>query len=184
MSKRYMLLFAFISSIFATSGMAVPSVKMLGNNASTVVKKANTATPKQTERRPSTPASVKAKVATTPTIKTTTKTDQTRFPAITLGKSFSVAKVPVQTTTASSINQPVNTGVSEQELNAMNQRIEALESQNGINDVVESEPGTYVTDVAADGNKLNVTKTQLLYAPVRNENNDTITGNAEIWIVK
>ena len=48
----------------------------------------------------------------------------------------------------------------------------------------ESGSGNYVTDVSVNGNKLNVTKTHLLYAPVRNANSDTITGDAEIWIVK
>ncbi len=56
-------------------------------------------------------------------------------------------------------------------------------TDNMITDVV-SNAGTYVTDVAVDGNTLNVNKTRLLYAPVRNSSGDTITGEAEIWIVK
>jgi hypothetical protein len=52
-------------------------------------------------------------------------------------------------------------------------------------DVVESGTGNYVTDVSMRGdNKLGVTKTNLLYAPVRQGSSDTIVDTAEIWIVK
>ena len=38
-------------------------------------------------------------------------------------------------------------------------------------------------DVYVDGNKIDVKKTRLLLAPVRTSDSDTITGDAEIWIV-
>ena len=181
MFKKILVLFAIVS--LSANAFAVPSVKKLGKNTGLSVAKP-VVTEKNTSSSNVQSKAVTAKVATTPTIKATANPDQTRFPAITVGKSFKTVKTPTLTPNVPSTNQPVNTGVSEQELDAITQRVEALESQNVINDVSESGSGNYVTDVSVNGNKLNVTKTHLLYAPVRNANSDTITGDAEIWIVK
>lgn len=87
------------------------------------------------------------------------------------------------TNSSNSIND-----VSE-ELSDLTVRVSQLEtdSPKHINAVKESEEseegGKYVSDVTVvDGNKLSVTKTNVLYAPVR-EGESTV-GTAEIWIVK
>ena len=69
---------------------------------------------------------------------------------------------------------------------AISEKVEVLESQsaNTVTDVVEYGSGPYVNEVTKEGNKLNVTKTNLLYAPVRNASGTTVSGNAEIWIIK
>ena len=171
------------------SVFAVPSVKMLGNN------KLNSANVKPVTNVPTKNTGIKAnnsrigKITKLPTVKavsTTASSDDARFPAISNVKSFNVVKNIKPSAPVNTSVQPSNTGVSEDTFNETVNRIEDLENKtaNAVTDVVESEPGNYVTDIAVDGNKLNVTKTKLLYAPVRNGTNETITGDAEIWIVK
>ena len=91
-------------------------------------------------------------------------------------------KNPVNKTTGSTTPSG-NTNT--QDLTDLSDRINLIQvrTENMITDVV-SNAGTYVTDVTVDGNTLNVNKTRLLYAPVRNSSGDAITGEAEIWIVR
>lgn len=54
---------------------------------------------------------------------------------------------------------------------------------NAITEVV-SGSGNYVTDIAVSGNKLNVSKTNSIYIPVKSTAGATMSGDAEIWVVK
>lgn len=189
MVKKLVCLLSVLVIGISQSAFAVPSVKMLGNN------KLNSASVKPVTSTPNRKADNKinnkatmAKVAKTPIAKVTTTSSATqgRIPAITGIKSINTAKVKPVIVNNDSINKPTTSGVTEDKLNEVVERIENLETQNenAITDVVENESGTYVTDVAVDGNKLSVNKTRLLYAPVRNGNSEEISGDAEIWIVK
>lgn len=186
--KIVCLLSVFLVGITSNNAYAVPSVKKLGVNTSVTGAKpvvAKTAQKTETKTNNSRIGKV-TKLSTVKPVTTKTTTDESRFPAISNVKSFNVGKNIKPSALVNTTIQPSNTGVSEDTFNETVNRIEALEtkSENVINDVVETESGRYVTDVVADGNKLNVTKTSLLYAPVREGSGETVTGEAEIWIIK
>ena len=89
------------------------------------------------------------------------------------------------TNTGTSTN-PISGNVSDSALNSLVQRVELLETNNAnvVTTVVENGSGPYVSDVQKGNNELNVTKTHLLYAPIKNASGQTVSGNAEIWIIK
>ncbi len=188
MVKKLVCFLSVLVIGLSQNAFAVPSVKKLGNNnlTSANVKPVINTSNGNTDNKINNKASI-AKVAKTPIAKVTTVSSATngRIPAITGVKSINTKKVPVVANN-DSVNKPNTSGVGEDKFNEIVERIETLETQNenAITDVVENESGTYVTDVAVDGNKLSVNKTRLLYAPVRNGNSEEISGDAEIWIVK
>ena len=94
------------------------------------------------------------------------------------GKFVGANKMSVSTTT-------VTNDLSDR-LDVMDENVQTLQEQsaNVITNVVESEQGNYVTGVSANGNTLNVSKTNLLYAPVRDGESQDVTGEAEIWLVR
>lgn len=110
----------------------------------------------------------------------------TRMPGFyipTIGTKKTVTTIKTVNNVASH-NTP-NTPATDVDLTAITDKIDAIENktENIITEVV-STPGTYVTDITSENNTLNVTKTRLLYVPVRNENNNAIIDDAEIYIVK
>ncbi len=190
MVKKLVCLLSVLVIGISQSAFAVPSVKMLGNN------KLNSANVKPVTSTPNRKADSKinnkatmAKVAKTPIAKVTTTSSapRGRIPAIIPGiKTMNTAKIKPVIVNNDNGSNPATSGISEDKLNEIVERIENLETQNenAITDVVENESGTYVTDVAVEGNKLSVNKTRLLRAPIRNANGDDLPGDAEIWIVK
>ena len=94
------------------------------------------------------------------------------------GKFVGANKMSVSTTTV--------TNDLSNRLDTMDENVQTLQEQsaNVITNVVESEQGNYVTGVSANGNTLNVSKTNLLYAPIRDGESQDVTGEAEIWLVR
>lgn len=89
-------------------------------------------------------------------------------------------------TNTSTSTKPISGSISESDFNSLVQRVETLETKNTnvITSVVESGSGPYVNAVTKENNELNVNKTHLLYAPVKNAGSESVSGNAEIWIIK
>ena len=176
MVRKTIILFAtLIVGASLTDAFAVPSVRQLGTNVSTNTEKPIAALPSLPKA--SNPEVVRA-------VKTQTETDDTvRIPSIGI-KTISSARIkqPV----ISSETQPVTSGVSEASFNAVADRVNALEqqSENALTGVTESGTGNYVTGVTVgSSNKLEVTKSRVLYAPVFQGSSDT-GSNAEIWVVR
>lgn len=176
MVRKTIILFAtLIVGASLTDAFAVPSVRQLGINVSTNTEKPIAALPSLPKA--SNPEVVRA-------VKTQTETDDTvRIPSIGI-KTISSARIkqPV----ISSETQPVTSGVSEASFNAVADRVNALEqqSENALTGVTESGTGNYVTGVTVgSSNKLEVTKSRVLYAPVFQGSSDT-GSNAEIWVVR
>lgn len=179
MTKKVFVLFTI--SLLTTNVFAVPSVKKLGVNASDAVAKPVTiTTPKKSDNNTMVVKSAKTPVSTTNSARTAVGG---RLPGIGTAKNIKAVNTNVIT---KPISQDLKPSVTTDEFNTAVERIDALENQtaNAITDVVENETGNYVTDVSVDGNKLNVTKTRLLRAPIRNANGDDLPGDAEIWFVK
>ena len=155
-------------------------------NSSVKAVSAGTITPKKLS---SDRSSVQMARITSPVKKSTSvKTESTeRFPIVMNLKGTKVSYKGNNNTsgTTTPTTNPVGTaGVSEESLNAVINRVETLESKtdNVITDVNETSSGNYVTDVTADGNTLNVTKTNSLYVPVKDGN--SVVDNVEIWMVR
>ena len=168
------------------SAVAAPSTGLLNKNKSNIgVAKTVAITPKGQTTLKVNPARVAQS-----NLKAVSSDDSARLPA--LSKIKQPNKIPVANqNTSTNTNTNTNTstaaaGVSQSTFNSLAQRVEALESKNtnAITDVVESGSGTYVNGVTKEDDKINVNKTNLLYAPVKNANGATLSGNAEIWIVK
>ncbi len=190
--KIVFLLSLLVVGIFGNDAYAIPSVKNLGVNTTVAGTKPVVATPKkqsETKANNSRIGKVNTKLSTAKPVSAATtdrsKTDRSRAPSVTVGKTLNVTK-SIKSYVPGNSSQPVASGVSEEVFDETVNRIEILEnkSENMINDVVETESGRYVTDVVADGNKLNVTKTSLLYVPIRGDSDENITDAAEMWIMK
>lgn len=184
MFKKYIII--FLAIIFSVDTFAASSVKMLGTNVTTNnAKTVTTSQVKQSSAKVSTMTPVKTvNVANT---NTATKTDTSRVAMPVKKQLGSVVKSYANTNNNVNNNNNVNTGgVSDEEIKSLVARIEFLEKQIADNVVVigENEDGRYVTDIDMDENKINVRKTKLIYVPVRNGTEETISGDAEIWIVR
>jgi len=173
MKKIICLLSVLVVGITSNDGYAVSSVKKTGNTSISGVTTGVNIPKKQAEIKPNN-ARV-AKTANLPTVKPVSKptslsADKSRFPAITV---FGMPKSSKTSVPANNADQSIKTfGVQEDGFGT------------SVTEVVEKKSGNYVTDVEVEGNKINVTKTRLLYAPVRNGSDETIRGNAEIWVIK
>ncbi len=184
MFKKLICIFTVLAGI-TTNVLAVPVVRKI--NAGSILTTANTNNTTNSSK-PGTKASViTAKAAKLPTTLAKTTESSTsadidmsgRMPFVGSIKSTSTIVKPA----ASNVSQ--KTSATKEDLTELTDRVNALEEKtDSMIDDVRSSEGTYVTDINVDGNKMNVTKTRLLYAPVRTGNNETITGDAEIWIVK
>ena len=181
MLKKLIYLLPFFVVV---SAVAAPSTGLLNKNKSNIgVAKTVAITPKGQTTVKANPARVAQS-----NLKAVSSDDSARLPA--LSKLKQPNKIPVANqntgTNTNTNTTPATTGVSQSAFDSLTQRVEALESKNtnAITDVVESGSGTYVNGVTKENNKLNVEKTHLLYAPVKNANGATLSGNAEIWIVK
>ena len=171
MKKIICLLSVLVVGITSNDVYAVSSVKKTGNTSITGVKAAVNTPKKQTEKKANNSRIGKTtKVATVKSVPTTSSSDKSRFPAITV---FGIPKSGKTSVSANNADQSIKTSVVSEE-----------GMGTSVTEVVEKGSGNYVTDVEAEGNKLNVTKTSLLYAPVRNGSDETIRGNAEIWVIK
>ena len=182
MLKKLIYLLPFFVVV---SAVAAPSTELLNKNKSNIgVAKTVAITPKGQTTVKVNPARVAQS-----NLKAVSSDDSARLPA--LSKIKQPNKIPVanqntSTNTNTNTNTSTTAGVSQSAFNLLAQRVEALESKNtnAVTDVVESGSGTYVNGVTKQDNKLNVEKTHLLYAPIKNANGATLSGNAEIWIVK
>lgn len=186
MLKKLMYLLPFFVIGMSFNAVAVPSAGSLAKNKSNVtVAKTAAITPKrQSGMKTSTVRATQNLEAQS--VKTDSATAAARFP--TLSKIKQSNKNPINNTgTNTNTNtKPTSVDVSADSFNSLVQRVEVLESQNanGITDVVEQGSGAFVNDIQKENNKLNVSKTHLLYAPVKTAGSETVSGNAEIWIIK
>jgi len=162
---RKSILFLVVAAIFASvDAFAVPSVKKLGtSNVSANTVKQISVLPKTQVSTPSSD-SLQVKSATTPVSRVSTSDANTRLSA-----------------GVSSIKAISSGGLSTVPSGGSGQ----YGTAGTITDVVTSGTGHYVTEVAMRGdNKLGVTKTNLLYAPVRRASSDAVVDTVEIWVVK
>lgn len=189
MLKKSIYLLPFFVMAFLFNAVATPSIGLLKQNKSnTNIAKTAAITPKK--QPVATPNIARAiQNSNTSNLNKASSAGSARLPAL-LGK-IPLANQNTNTNTNTNVNtntstKPVTSGVSESTFNSLVQRVEVLESknENTIIDVVENGSGAYVNDVTKEGNKLNVTKTDILYAPVKNASGTTVPGNAEIWIIK
>lgn len=180
MAKNRFLLLLF-TVVVSNNAFAVSSVKVLGDNKpSAVAVKPIVATPK---------LDVNKEIIAKSEDKQATKTSLSRaarMPSSNKISNLITGNKVSQPSKPDSNTKPDVGDISQGDFDAIVNRIEVLEerTENIITDVVESESGTYITDVSVDGNKLNVNKTRTLYAPIRSGTNGNITGEVEIWIVK
>lgn len=184
MLKKVMCCCAFFVCLFVVDSFAASTVRRLSGplTTSTAVK---TETPTVSNNR----VSVTQKAGKLQPSQGTLSAGRTSVMPISAINMQKKLKQNINTTSTGATNKPASGGgsnISSEEITNIKDRIEGLEAQvqNGVTDVVESGTGTYVTEVSADGNKLRVEKTRLLYAPVRGVGSENITGDAEIWIVK
>ncbi len=153
-----------VNGAYAADAYAAPSVKKLGTSgiSSSAAVKTVPVLPRTSQATGSGTGSLQAKAATVTVSRDTAPTSSTsRLSGVSAIKTISSGKVGTVGTV-----QPGTAVVQEVE-------------------VVESGQGNYVSDVSkSSSNVLNVTKTRVLYAPVRRENSEKIVDDAEIWIVK
>lgn len=210
MLKKVACVYAVIIGVSASSALAVPTVRKVGNT----VPGSTGSSLAVTSRAAKMPLSTNTRI---PIIKQAVqnikvgsgKTNNTTPGSVTPTPSSSN---PATATEVSEINERVN-AIEEQtttivntvteDLTVVTDKVATIEEQtNNFSDDltelkdkvdamsdnfltgVEAEDGTYVTDVTMQGKKLHVSKRSSLLAPVKNGNSETITGNAEIWIVK
>ena len=185
MLKKLIYLLPFC---FVVSAVAAPSVGLLGKTTpSANITKPATVVQKKQPVIKTTSARV-AQDLKTSNLKADVSDASARIP---MKKLINKTPTVTNTTTTNTTNTNTNVnhvsgGVSDSAYNSLAQRIEVLElkSANAITDVVENGSGAYVNDVKMNGNELSVKKTNLLYAPVKNASGQTLSGNAEIWIIK
>lgn len=181
MLRKSIMLFGFLAvCVSGTNVFAVPTVKQLGANVALNTEKPVAVVAPSTQKT----GSLTAKVATTPAAAKGT-VQGARIPAITTIKTVNTGNIKQN---IQEYSQPVSSGVAKEAFNSLVTRIDALEEQiqnvNTVPTVVEESTGNYVTDVLTDGDALSVSKTSILYVPVRNAGNDSIVSDAEIWIEK
>jgi len=185
MIRKSILFFAALTIFASVDAFAVASVKKLGTSNASL----NTAKPTVVLPKAQVSASgsdvLSARVAAAPAGKESAgDSNAARLSAgVNSIKTISTGKLTSIVTDGA--GQHSTTGVSQENFNRAIERIEALESQDSITDVVQKGAGNYVADVElGENNKLEVTKTKLLYAPVRRGSSDTIVDSVEIWVVK
>ena len=176
MLRKSMMFFATL--LIVSGAFAAPSVKKLGTAG--VSSSATKSTPVVSKIKASSPSadSLQAKAAVAPVSKDVSADTGSRLAGLNTRKTISSGRITTP---------PVTTGfgeVSAEEFAAAVDRIDVLEN-SVVTGVKESGTGNYVSDVSVgENNKLTVTKTRLLYAPVRQGTSDTIVSDAEIWVVK
>lgn len=187
MLKNVVLISVFMSAVLSVDTYAASVTKARAVQGPSV--KATTAGAITPKKLSSERSGIKlSNVANTKTkVSASNSADTARFPIVMNLKGTKVSYKGNNNTsgTTTPTTNPVGTaGVSEESLNAVINRVEALESKtdNVITDVNETSSGNYVTDVTADGNTLNVTKTNSLYVPVKDGN--SVVDNVEIWMVR
>ena len=163
MVKKAIIFFATLMvSVVCVDAFAVPSVRHLGNNVST-----NTTinTEKNVTVLPSLP---KANSEVVRSVKTQTVKESDDPARISIGSFRFKQLTPGENQSGGSAGSVTGNGGS----------------SNAITGVIEKESGNYVTGLSVgSGNKLEVTKSRVLVAPVFQGNSDT-GSNAEIWVVK
>lgn len=180
MFKKLICIFTVLAGI-TTNVLAVPVVRKINTtNALTTVKANNAINNSKTSITTAKAAKLPTTLTKTTTPLTSANTDTSeRMPFVGSIKSISTIAKPA------SGNIPQKPSVTEEDLTELTDRVNVLEEKaENIPNEVSSDEGTYVTDINVDGNRINVNKTRLLYAPVKTGNSETITGDAEIWIVK
>lgn len=183
MLKKSIAFFAVLliySGAYAVEAYAAPSVRQLGTGVS------SSGAEKIISVLPSLPKS-NSEATIALKSRTAKETEDTaRIPVLSSIKTISSERIKQPIISGGSVQPGTSGGVSETAFNEVVGRVQALEteSQNAINGVTESGSGNYVSGVSVDNNKLNIEKTRVLYAPVRNEGSNTIVGDAEIWLVR
>lgn len=176
MLKKYLVIIMFAIICAPWGAYSASSIRQVGG-ASAVP---NVATRTGSLRAMPGPRAVVNKPVVKPNAKPATDTEGTSVSnqRLSAGKYIGSNKLSVSTTNS--------TNELSGRLDTIEADVQTLQEQsaNVITDVVETGQGHYVTDVSADGNQLNVTKTNLLYAPVREGNSESVTGEAEIWIIR
>lgn len=185
MIRKSILFFAALTIFASVDAFAVASVKKLGTNSSSLNTAKPVATLPKAQVSGSMGESLPARVATISAAKEDAgDVNPARLSAgVNSIKTISAGKLT--SIVADGTSQYTGGGISQENFNRVVERIEALESQNPVTDVVQKGAGNYVSDVElGENNKLEVTKTKLLYAPVRRGSNDAIVDSVEIWVVK
>ncbi|MCR4918140.1 MAG: hypothetical protein K5912_04345 [Alphaproteobacteria bacterium] len=176
MLKKYLVIIMFATICAPWGGYAASSIRQVGG----VSAEPNVAARTGSLRATPGARAVVNKPVVKPNAKPATDTEGTSVSnqRLSAGKYIGSNKLSVSTTNS--------TNELSGRLDTIENNVQTLQAQtaNVITSVVDGEPGTYVTDVSANGNQLNVNKTRLLYAPVRQAESDNITGTAEIWLVK
>ncbi len=173
MLKKMLIVCAAIIGVSAMDAMAVPTVRKNGISTSSVASR--------TGKLPASANKLDNRMSLTTTVKNF-KIGKTTGTGNNSGTGTNTG-----TNNGSNTGTNNNSSVSSSDLIAITDRVSAIEAKTEtmVNDIVVSEPqGNYVTDIALDENKLNVTKTREMYVPVRNNGSNTIISDAEIWLVK
>lgn len=185
---KNLMMFLAVSLIFSGAYLAdanaTPSVRQLGINVSNGTDKPVAAVlPSLPKTNPDVVRAAKVQVSEKD------KDEGARIPTKAF-KNIGVLKMSQSGGTpgsSSGAGQASASGVSLASFNEVVGRVQALESEshNAITGVTESGSGNYVSGVSVGNDKkLNVEKTRVLYAPVRNAGSDTIVSDAEIWLIR
>lgn len=183
----YLLPFCFIFN-----AIAAPSTALLGKNKPSITVAKPAAVVQKNQPAVKSNTARVAKNLSASKSKSDSSDVSARFPVSIKQKSKSTGSTQ-NTNTNTGTNtgtgtstKPISGSISESDFNSLVQRVETLETKNtnAVTSVVESGSGPYVNAVTKENNELNVNKTHLLYAPVKNAGNESVSGNAEIWIIK
>jgi len=174
MLKKIMVTCLLIIGISANV-FAIPTVRKLGGTTANTVKTNNTAK--------SSVLSAKTAKAPTTANKSVTKTESAETVAR-MPTTHAIKKLGGSSFVKKTSSTPTS-GETDESITELKERVTVLEDKtSNIITEVETTDGNYVNDINIDGNKLEVNKTRVLYAPVKKANGDTTADDAEIWIVR
>ena len=202
MIKTARCVFGLIAVISVTSSFAAPSIRRAGTSAPTSLNRAESGM----ARSSGILTNANKKNATgTQTIKTSQKSSSVsvsskptsasgRVPWFNTSKILKKAKDSMNPSgsdsgSGSSAGSGSSSGsgsASSEEIKRVENRLDEVEKavDNMVTYTEDTGEGTYVTSVSIDGNALEIEKTNLLHAPVRNVDGSLTTSSAEIWVIK
>ena len=189
MLRKTIVFFAallIVSGAYATEAFAAASVKKLGSaSVSSNTAKPVALLPKQPVSN-SGSASLQAKAATVSATKDDSNVATSRLSGVNAIKTISSGQI--RQIASGGETQIVPSGVSEEALRNVVNRVEVLENKNVVTGVeLEGSDGNYVKDVTtnSDGSIVKVQKTNSIIAPVRTGSyNASAAEEGEIWLVK
>ncbi|MCQ2562511.1 MAG: hypothetical protein MJ158_02775 [Alphaproteobacteria bacterium] len=172
---KKIILGGFLIVGISANVFAVPTVRKLGGTTANTVKPNNTAKTSVLSAKAAKVPATASKSAKSNTSAETVARMPTAHAIKKLGGSSFVKKTSSTPTS----------GETDESITELKERVTVLEDRtNNIITEVEATEGNYINDINIDGNKLEVNKTRVLYAPVKKANGDTTADDAEIWIVR